>query len=93
MIRMIAVGIVHSTEKISRRLENHGGVRPIAPRVSAWIETCVDYYAAAATYEQLSRLSDTELHRRGLARATLGRDVCGALDRYRPGHVRTGSSN
>lgn len=90
MIRMIAVGIVHSTAKIS---QNHGGVRPIAPRVSAWIETCVDYYAAAATYEQLSRLSDTELHRRGLARATLGRDVCGALDRSRPGHVRTGSSN
>ena len=40
-------------------------------------ETCVDYYAAAATYEQLARLSDFELHRRGLSRATLGRDVCG----------------
>ena len=40
-----------------------------------------NYYAAAATYEQLARLSDAELHCRGLSRATLGRDVCEALDR------------
>ena len=30
-------------------------------------ETCADYYAAAAAYDQLSGLSDAELSRRGLA--------------------------
>jgi hypothetical protein len=35
-----------------------------------------DHYAAAAMYEQLSRLSDAELQRRGLSRSTLARDVC-----------------
>jgi len=89
MLRMVAVGIVRGTATISRRLENRGRVRPIASRTSAWIETCADYYAAAATYEQLARLSDAELHRRGLSRATLGRDVCEALDRFRSGHART----
>jgi hypothetical protein len=34
-----------------------------------------DYYAAAAIYEQLSRLSDAEPHRRGLPRENLARDV------------------
>jgi hypothetical protein len=44
----------------------------------AWIETCADYYEAAARYDQLSRLSDAELHRRGLSRASLARQVCAA---------------
>ena len=35
--------------------------------------TAADYYTAAAVYEQLSRLSDAELQRHGLSRATLGR--------------------
>jgi hypothetical protein len=38
-------------------------------------ETCADYYAAAAVYEQLSGLSDAELSRRGLARDTLAHDI------------------
>ena len=44
--------------------------------LAAWIKTCVDYYEAAAMYEQLSKLSDAELQRRRLSRATLARDVC-----------------
>jgi hypothetical protein len=55
---------------------------PLAARFAAFkaylamcVETCADYYAAAAAYEQLSRLSDAELHRRGLARDTLARDI------------------
>ena len=44
--------------------------------VAAWIKTCADYYEAAANYEQLSKLSDAELERRKLSRATLARDVC-----------------
>jgi hypothetical protein len=46
--------------------------------VAAWIETCVAYCAASALYEQLSGLSNAELHRRGLSRETLARDVCDA---------------
>jgi hypothetical protein len=49
--------------------------------VAAWIETCADHYAAAAMYQQLSRLSDAELHKRGLSRNTLGRDVVQSCDR------------
>ena len=43
--------------------------------VSDWIQTAADHYAAATLYEELSRLSDAELRRRGLARETLARDV------------------
>lgn len=42
---------------------------------------CSNYYAAAAMYEQLSKLSNAELHRRGLSRDTLARDVCRSCDR------------
>ena len=47
----------------------------IAARVAEWIERAADYWAAAALYEHLSRLSDAELHRRGLSRTKLARDV------------------
>jgi hypothetical protein len=51
------------------------------PRIATWATTCADYYAAAAMYEQLSRLSNAELERRGLNRATLARDVGDTCDR------------
>ncbi len=54
--------------------------RAVGIRLVAWIKACGDYYAAAALYEQLSALSDAELTRRGLSRATLARDVCAAYD-------------
>jgi hypothetical protein len=54
-------------------------------RVANWITTAADHYAAAAMYEQLSRLSNAEFQRRGLSRATLARDVC---DTCRPGTER-----
>jgi hypothetical protein len=47
----------------------------------ACAETCADYYAAATLYDELSGLSDAELHRRGLSRDTLARDITGACDR------------
>jgi len=53
----------------------------LAARISDWFHTCAKYYAAAAAYEQLSRLSDAELRRRGLDRSTLARDLCGLIDR------------
>jgi hypothetical protein len=60
--------------------------------VAAWIETCVAYYEAAALYEQLSGLSDAELHRRGLSRETLARDVCDACDPQKDTERREGRS-
>lgn len=60
------------------RLSDFGS--SLGTRIADWITTAADYYEAAATYEQLSRLSDAELHRRGLARTTLARDVCQACD-------------
>jgi len=47
----------------------------LAAHIVAWVTTCADYYAAAALYEQLSRLSDAELKRRGMTRAELHRYV------------------
>jgi len=46
-----------------------------------WIRTAADYYSAATIYEQLSRLSDAELQRRGFTRANLAREVTAACDR------------
>jgi len=47
--------------------------------IGAWIETTADHHAAATMHEQLSRLSDAELHRRGLSRADLVRHVHAGL--------------
>jgi hypothetical protein len=49
--------------------------------MAAWLATCADYHAAAGMYEELSRLSDAELKRRGLSRDTLARDVCESSER------------
>ena len=54
-------------------------IRLAGRRIATWATTCADYYAAATMYEQLSRLSDAELKRRGLSRDTLARDVCKGL--------------
>jgi hypothetical protein len=56
------------------------GISSLGKRIADWLATAADYYAAAAIYEQLSRLSDVELHRRGLSRATLARDACQLYD-------------
>jgi hypothetical protein len=52
--------------------------KSISLHLVSWANTCADYYAAAAMYEQLSALSDAELARRGLSRATLAHDLCAA---------------
>jgi hypothetical protein len=56
-------------------------IRSTGERIATWIDTCADYYAAAAMYEQLSALSNAELLRRGLSRASLAHDVRDACDR------------
>jgi hypothetical protein len=44
-------------------------------RIVSAIDCAAEYYALATAYEQLSRLSDAELRRRGLSRATLAHDI------------------
>jgi hypothetical protein len=56
-------------------------IRSVGLQIVMWVETCADYYAAAAMYEQLSGLSDAELMHRGLSRGTLAQDICAACDR------------
>jgi hypothetical protein len=58
----------------ARRLSDR--LRCLASWLVSWRDTCADYSAAAARYEQLSALSDAELARRGLSRTTLARDLC-----------------
>jgi hypothetical protein len=51
----------------------------------AWIADCLgvmaEHYAAAGRYQDLARLPDAELERRGLCRATLARDVLAGCGR------------
>jgi hypothetical protein len=66
-------------------------IRSMGQWLVAWADTCADHWAAAAMYEQLSALSDAELSRRGLSRATLAQDICGASRRLayeRRNHTR-----
>jgi hypothetical protein len=67
---------------VNKPARSHFGyIRSIGRRLAVWADTCADYYAAAAMYEQLSTLSDAELMRRGLSRATLANDVRAACER------------
>ena len=58
-----------------------GSIASVGARIAEWLATAADYWAAAAMYERLSGLSDAELHRRGLSRATLAWDISQACDR------------
>lgn len=49
--------------------------------LAAWIRACGDAYVASAIYEDLSRLSDAELQRRGLSRENLAREVFKSCER------------
>jgi hypothetical protein len=60
-----------------------GFIKPMLEHALAWMHTCADYWAAAATYEQLSRLSDAGLNRRGLSRMNLARDICTSFETAR----------
>jgi hypothetical protein len=53
-----------------------GWIKTLLAHVVAWATTCAAYFRAAGAYEDLARLSDAELERRGLDRSTLGRDAC-----------------
>jgi hypothetical protein len=72
------VAIIDSEVLADSRPSPSGRFRAFRTRLAAWIETCADYYRAAILYDRLSGLSDAELRRRRLSRATLARDVCDA---------------
>ena len=50
-------------------------IKSLMARIQAWYETRMHDLAMAAIYDQLSRLSDGELHTRGLSRGTLAHDI------------------
>jgi hypothetical protein len=62
-----------------------GALTLFARGAKTWLQTCADYWTAAAVYDELNRLSNAELTRRGLSRDTLARDACSAFDRSLPG--------
>jgi hypothetical protein len=64
-----------------------GRISSIARGIADCIKVMTDHYTAAARYEQLSRLSDAELQRRGLSRATLARSILAASS-SRPNRFR-----
>jgi hypothetical protein len=47
---------------------------------AAWMRSCAEYWATAAMYDSLNKLSDAELRNRGLSRAALGHDVFRSCD-------------
>ena len=49
--------------------------RALCQELARWVKDRADRHAAAAAYEELSRLSDAELRRRSLSRDILARDL------------------
>jgi hypothetical protein len=58
-----------------------GWIKSFGQRIVVWVDSCADYLADAAIYQQLSALSDGELARRGLSRGTLAHDLRAACVR------------
>jgi hypothetical protein len=52
-------------------------IREAGQRLGIWLEALTAAAETAALYEHLSRLSDAELHRRGLTRSMLASHVTG----------------
>ena len=50
-----------------------GSVRSTTRSVVVWLKVCANCCATVALYEELNRLSDAELRRRGLSRDTIAR--------------------
>jgi hypothetical protein len=63
-----------SVEPITR------SVRSLVQRVAMWMKACGDYWEAAALYDELRKLSNAELSRRGLSRDALARHACRSHD-------------
>ena len=57
------------TSERGPKVQRRNRLRAFASVLMNSLATCRDYYAAAAIYEELSRLSDAELQHRGFQRA------------------------
>jgi hypothetical protein len=60
-------------------------VKSLTKGIASWLQSCADFWVAAALYESLRSLSEAELLRRGLSRDTLARDVFQSDDRVARG--------
>jgi hypothetical protein len=69
--------VSHSDSYVTAPLRDW--IRQAGQRLGIWLEALIAAAETAALYEHLSRLSDTELHRRGLSRSTLAGDVSGVF--------------
>jgi hypothetical protein len=67
--------VVHETIVSEATASLSSSIRSAAEGFAAWVQSCADYWAAAALYDSLRRLSDSELQKRGLSRDTLAREV------------------
>ena len=73
---------VFSDEKVCRApMSRTAWLASARARLVALLKRCADYCAAAAAYDDLSRLSDGELKHRGLSRDVLVRDLSAWRDR------------
>lgn len=64
-----------------RQAPKVGGSAGLATRIMEILAVCGNAWAAADLYEELSRLSDAELHRRGIPRGELHRCIFAAVTR------------
>jgi hypothetical protein len=67
--------VVHETIVPETTTSLSSSIRSAAEGLAAWVQSCADYWAAAALYDSLRRLPDSELQKRGLSRDTLAREV------------------
>ena len=72
--------VAHETIVVETTRSLSSSAKSIAEGFVAWVQSCADYWAAANLYDSLHRLSDAELHRRGLSRETLAHDVFRSCD-------------
>jgi hypothetical protein len=57
-----------------------GSLISIAKSIRVWIDARADAWAAATLYDELRRLSDAELRRRGLSRDMVARHAFKSFD-------------
>jgi hypothetical protein len=69
------LGVAPAASRSAGGLRLAAWISSMAKAIGDYIDMMADFYAAATLYDELSRLSDAELHRRGLARDILARDV------------------
>lgn len=61
--------------------DGHSVIASLRTGIAMWVTALGEAYVASAMYQDLSRLSDAELHRRGLNREALVREVFKATSR------------